>query len=348
MLLVAVTGLADTYDDAQTAFKNKKYKQAVKLLDEHLKENKDDAKAYLLRGRAHAQTNADVKALADFNKAIELTPKNPPAYIQRGQLLATMGKFDEALTDLDKAVELAPKQPATYVARGFLFLDSKLADGKDKALKDFDQAVKLTPELPRAYLGRARAILEKSPRVAVIKEGDKVFTVITGVQPMAAKQALPDLDKAIALLPKSAQAYLLRATCHEALGDETKEVADRKEVATLDKINARNLNQLAWILASSANKDVRDGKTAVTAAKQAVELTKGADAYILDTLACAHAAAGDFAEAVATQEKVIAMLKAPANSVFHERLELYKKKQPYRVPAREPSTPPTPPKPGNP
>jgi hypothetical protein len=124
--------------------------------------------------------------------------------------------------------------------------------------------------------------------------------------------------------------------CYEALGDDKKEIADRKQFNTLDNNNPQNLNRLAWILAATAKDELRDGKAAVEKAKRAVELTKSMDPYVLDTLACAYAAAGNFPEAVATQEKVIALLKAPPKSVFHERLELYKQNKPYREPAREP------------
>jgi tetratricopeptide (TPR) repeat protein len=343
MLLVANTGLAGTFEDALKAFNDKQYEQAIKLLDDYLKDNKDDYKAYQLRGQAHANTKAYAEAMADFNKVIELKPNNATAYLVRGKLYAIDQKVEKAMADYDKAIELAPKQPAAYVERGFLHLGCPMPECKDKAFQDFDQALKVNKDLPLAYLGRARAVLEKSPREATIKQDDKVFTVIIGVQPSAAQQALPDLDKAISLLPKAPNPFLLRAMCQEALGDEVKEVADRKEVAALDMKNDRNLNRLAWVLASSSNNAVRDGKAALEVAKQAAELTMNKDAYVLDTLACACAAAGDFKEAVATQEKVIAMLKAPPKSVFHERLDLYRQNKPYLMPAREPGgVPPTP------
>jgi tetratricopeptide (TPR) repeat protein len=348
MLLVADTGFASSFEDAQKAFNDKQYEQAIKLLDDHLKDNKDDARAYLLRGQAHASTKGYAEAMADFNKVIELKPNTATAYLMRGRLYAIDEKVEKAMADFDKAIELAPKQPGAYVERGFLNLGCPMPECKDKAFQDFDQALKLNKELPRAYLGRARAVLEKSPREATIKQDDKVFAVVIGVQPSAAQQALPDLDKAISSLPKTAPHFLLRAMCQEALGDEVKEVADRKEVAALDKKNDRNLNRLAWVLASSSNNAVRDGKAALEVAKQAAELTINKDPYVLDTLACACAAAGDFKDAVATQEKVIAMLKAPPKSVFHERLDLYKQNKPYLMPAREaggvPPSPAEPPK----
>ncbi len=336
MFLVAVTGFAGTFEDAQEAFKKQQYKRAVKLLDDHLKDNKDDARAYLLRGQANARTKAYAEAMIDFNKTIELNPKFSFAYLQRGKLYAEDGKGEKAMADFDKAIELTPKRAIIYVERGYLHLNCPPPECKDKAFKDFDQALKLNPKMPRAYIGRARAVLEKSPRMARIKQGDRVFTVITGFQPLAAQQALPDLDKGIPLVPKAALNFMMRAMCHEALSDEVKEIADRKEVVALDKNNSQNLNRLAWILASSANNAVRDGKAAVGTAKQAVALTASKDPYVLDTLACAYAAAGDFKEAVATQEKVIALLKAPPKSVFHERLDLYKQNKSYRVPTQEP------------
>ena len=95
-------------------------------------------------------------------------------------------------------------------------------------------------------------------------------------------------------------------------------------------------NSLAWMLSTSTNASVRNGPLAVGFAEKAVTVTRRANATFLDTLAAAHAEAGDFAKAVAIQNEAMGLLK-DANSTredYTSRLKLYESKAPYREEAK--------------
>src|SRR5206468_1897111 len=62
------------------------------------------------------------------------------------------------------------------------------------------------------------------------------------------------------------------------------------------------LGGAAWLLATCPDPEVRDGPRAIELAERAVEATHRNDANLLDTLAAAYAAAGDFVKAVAAQQ----------------------------------------------
>lgn len=87
------------------------------------------------------------------------------------------------------------------------------------------------------------------------------------------------------------------------------------------------LNQVAWTIVDPATdlKD-RDLDLAMKAAQKAVELTKGEDGAILDTLARAHYWKGDLAKAIEIQTKAVE--KAASNpemlSELQDVLEAYK------------------------
>ena len=49
------------------------------------------------------------KAIADFNDAIRLDPKNAWAYSNRGRSWLSKRDFDKALTDFNAAIQLDPK-----------------------------------------------------------------------------------------------------------------------------------------------------------------------------------------------------------------------------------------------
>jgi hypothetical protein len=92
-------------------------------------------------------------------------------------------------------------------------------------------------------------------------------------------------------------------------------------------------NSLAWFLATCPDARYRNGADAVKAAKIACELTAMKDAESIDTLAAALAEAADFEAAITTEEKAIGLLaktETTTRADYQARLELYRKKTPYR------------------
>ncbi len=81
------------------------------------------------------------------------------------------------------------------------------------------------------------------------------------------------------------------------------------------------LNNLAWQLAAHPDSTIRDGMEAVRWASKAAELTKHADASILDTLAAAYAESGDFKRAVQTATKAADLAKAHGNGALWEGIQ---------------------------
>ncbi len=67
------------------------------------------------------------------------------------------------------------------------------------------------------------------------------------------------------------------------------------------------VNELAWRLATSPSAELRDPQRALALAKQAVEMSDGRDANVLDTLAAAYAARGEFEQAVETARQASAL-----------------------------------------
>jgi hypothetical protein len=92
------------------------------------------------------------------------------------------------------------------------------------------------------------------------------------------------------------------------------------------------LNDMAWLRATCSDEKFRDGKKAVDYAKAACELTEWKNPFYLDTLAAAHAEAGDFKAAVAEQEKALSFpeLAEQFGEGPRARRELYRKQKPYR------------------
>jgi len=97
----------------------------------------------------------------------------------------------------------------------------------------------------------------------------------------------------------------------------------------------KDLCYLAWMLATCPEASVRDGAQAVVNARRACELVNWQEGRYWDILAAAYAEAGDFAEAVAWQEKVIETLGEDTpeadRKIMEERLVLFREGKPFHV-----------------
>jgi serine/threonine-protein kinase len=102
---------------------------------------------------------------------------------------------------------------------------------------------------------------------------------------------------------------------------------------------------LAWLLATCPDANVRNGEKAVEYAKKARELWEWNSPIRFDTLASAYAEAGDFDNAVKWENKYldcVTPLSSPANVIFEkarQRLSLYERKKPYHEERPAPSAP---------
>ncbi|HZM02426.1 MAG TPA: tetratricopeptide repeat protein [Candidatus Saccharimonadales bacterium] len=92
----------------------------------------------------------------------------------------------------------------------------------------------------------------------------------------------------------------------------------------------QEMNQLAWLSATSKIKLLRDINLATNYAERAVTATGRQAPEMLDTLAAAYAAAGQFTNAVGAQKEAIALLKDQRTKEdYLSRLKLYESNRPY-------------------
>jgi arginase family enzyme len=91
-------------------------------------------------------------------------------------------------------------------------------------------------------------------------------------------------------------------------------------------------NNLAWLLATSPEDDVRNGPEAMRWAQAAYDVAGHADWDMLDTLSAALAENGRFPEAIAATERLIKHFADEPERIvdFQKRLALYRESKPFR------------------
>ena len=92
------------------------------------------------------------------------------------------------------------------------------------------------------------------------------------------------------------------------------------------------LNNLAWILITCPNQELRDPSKALELAQLACALTQSKHPMYLNTLACAYATLNNFSEAVRILEKALALAEAKGDHALatelQKRLDLFRRKVP--------------------
>jgi tetratricopeptide (TPR) repeat protein len=103
--------------------------------------------------------NGDLNgAIADFDRAAELNPKDDAPYYNRAQAKKLKNDTAGALADYTRAIELGSTNPAAYNNRGNARAENNDQDG---AIADYTRAIGLKPDYARAYYNRAFAKKEK-------------------------------------------------------------------------------------------------------------------------------------------------------------------------------------------
>ena len=151
--------LASTYINRGLTFSKKKdFEWAIADYDAAIRMDPKNAAAYNNRGNAHNELGRPKQAIADYTEAIRRAPRFALAYNNRGNLLQELGLFDKAVEDFDKAISLEPRFPLPYFNRA----NSHNARGHfDQAIADYNVAIRLEPRFSLAYAGRGNAYSRK-------------------------------------------------------------------------------------------------------------------------------------------------------------------------------------------
>ena len=103
-------------------------------------------------GNDYAKKGQYDRAISDFNKALEINPRDGEAYSNRGIAYARKGQYAQAISDLNKALKINPRDAKAYNNRGIAY---KKKDQYGQAISDFNKALEINPRYPEAYFNKA-------------------------------------------------------------------------------------------------------------------------------------------------------------------------------------------------
>jgi len=225
---------------------------AIADYDRAIQIDPKDAAIYNNRGLAK-QAKGDLDAaIVDFNRAIQLNPKDAIAYSNRGNTKRDKGDLDGAILDYNRAIRLDRKYAYAYYDRG---LAKKQKSDLDGAIADYNRVIELDPKFAKAYCDRG---------VAKRRKGD-----LDG--------AISDYDRTVELDPKYAIAYFNRGNAKGDKGDLEGAIADYNRGIELNPKDSKAYDYRAEVHAKKKEYDA-----AVSDTLRAIELDPKKGDYYLD------------------------------------------------------------------
>ena len=266
-------------------------------------EDPSDAAVQEALGLACMMNEQLAEAREAFGRAIDLAPDAISPLLQRARILALEEDRDAALEDIDRALDIEPGNPAALLLRARI--NQQAGDTAD-ALTDVESILADRPDMEGALELRGLIAAEREDYDAAIRDfrrlaarnpDDPALVGQLGMLYLASKQpreAIRRFTRALEIDEDNFACRRGRSDAAISIGDHPAAVADLEKAVALKPDDSGVLNNLAWLLATSPDDDLRDGKRAIELATKACEATKWEEAHIISTLAAAYAETGDF------------------------------------------------------
>ena len=120
----------DLLSGAITAYKDGRIDEAFDLANQAIGAAPSDPTGFFVRGTVFEHREEYDKALADYDRVVDLSPTLPLAYGRRGALYFKLGQFEDSIADFNKEIELEPPKAQNHWQRGIsYFYAGRYEDG---------------------------------------------------------------------------------------------------------------------------------------------------------------------------------------------------------------------------
>ena len=256
-------------------------------------------------------------------------------------------RSDEAQKYIQELVRHRQEQPE-YLSAGLLNLLGAISLDKREfrqAAEAFTLALELEPENRQAHIELGGVLLGFNKGQAAAPH----FEVALGTNPKdpelryklgLARLQMGDLSKAeqdmrqVLTLREDALAHWQLGAINLALGKIENSIRAYEEAIAIRPELMRSANDLAWLLATMDDDELRNGQRAVQIAEHVCQQSDDPTANELDTLAAAYAEVGQFIKAVEFASQAVQLAGQSGGPALvkpiEDRLRLYRQKKAYR------------------
>jgi tetratricopeptide (TPR) repeat protein len=195
--------------------------------------------AFNNRGYAKYCLGHKTEALEDYDRALELNPRNGQAIYNRADIQIEMGEYESVLSNFSKLIERNPKDAHTYYARGYVSYKQK---DFYAANEDYGQAINILMEEASHPLETRRQMENLHPlyQDETIQQDNALLIscyLMRGICFYYQKdmdKALEEVEKAIELNPQNKLAIYNRGFFHYQMGNLKPALADYEKAIELD------------------------------------------------------------------------------------------------------------------
>lgn len=327
---------------------------ALKYVDQVVELNPDRAEVYLLQSRYNGFLENEDAAMKAVETMLEKDKKSIAGLLQKAQLLLQDESKDEQTEAvLDRALNLDPYNDATLNLRRRFFL----------ARGQYEKAIKATKKIAERNPGNVALMANMALLYSLAEQPDKaveIYSDLLGSQEYSQssidrsppREGLTIAVGRMSFLRSRGDAYLSLGEHENAIEDyeeglEIGDLIDEMQSSISSDLDFEGddgiLNNLAWVLSTSTDDDLRNGERAVELATRACEITNFQAPHIISTLASAYAESGDFDKAIEWIEKGLevnekkraekdadAAVIDQQKASLEDELKSYKEKKPWR------------------
>jgi protein O-mannosyl-transferase len=310
------------------------YRTALELNSRSPETHKNMAEALSAMGRAG-------EAIEACERALELKPESPEIHYAFGSILARSGRLTEAISHFEKVAGSHPLFAEACNNLGSIFASQHQPK---EAADYFARAIEARPDFAEAHNNLASMLASQGRMLEAMDHYGRALEIMPGYA-----DAHINLGKVLERQGRTAEAigHFIRAvearpdpavgcmagSALRGLGRYREAIGQYEKALSLDPSHLPAYYQLAWLLATCPDAEIRDGHRAVDLALKAERLTGGTNPEVLDGLAAAYAAAGQFSEALETAGRGIELARKQGNRALLEsigsRLRLYQAGRPY-------------------
>jgi tetratricopeptide (TPR) repeat protein len=218
---------SNLFANLKLAQKESNWPAMIRLCNQLMESNPNNAELYATRAQAHFQQGNDEKAILDSTSAIDLDSRSFLAYQIRADAHRMKRNYSQSIVDATMSIKIHPNVDA-YVAR----IKSYMQTGKYKqAIEDSNNIIKMSPDNAFAYGTQAVAYVSLKNYPEAIKNAETAieldpkvggFYFASAKANFAAgnyKKAIEDASRSIELDPEYVPAYRTRANAYLKLND---------------------------------------------------------------------------------------------------------------------------------